>query len=116
MVSLKTRPKFLRLIYSKVSKPPHPYLNFYQHNSHQPLEECLGLHEDLRADGSVQFDFIFGITALSLIAYEEAKTVLSRLYLDNVKTDGLVYFTETIIKEGVDGWIAPHLAMAELFQ
>jgi hypothetical protein len=100
-------------VYSKISKPPRPYLNFYQHNLHQPLTECLGLHEDLKMSGAVQFDFIFGLNE-SLSLLKEAKTVLARLYQDNVKPDGLLYFIETILREGAEGWIAPHPAIAKL--
>jgi hypothetical protein len=100
-------------IYSKVAKPPRPYLNFYQHNLHQPLSECLGLHEGLKASGSVQFDLLFGANE-TLAFLKEAKTVLTQLYLDNVKAGGLICFTEFIFKEGPEGWIAPHPALVEL--
>jgi hypothetical protein len=96
-----------------MANPPRPYLNFYQHNLHQPLTECLGLHEGLKANGSVQFDLLFGVNE-SLILLKEAHSVITQLYRDNIKPDGLICFSDIILKEGTDGWIAPHLALAEL--
>jgi hypothetical protein len=100
-------------VYSKVAKTPRPYLNFYQHNLHQPLAECLGLHEDLKVTGSVQFDLIFGVTE-ALILLKDAQLVLTRLYQDNLKPEGLICFTDSNIVEGADGWIGPHPAIADL--
>jgi hypothetical protein len=100
-------------IYSKVVKPPRPYLNFYQHSLHQPLTESLGLHEGLKASGSVQFDLLFGANE-TLSFLKEAKIILTQLYLANVKAGGLICFTEFIFKEGSEGCIAPHPALVEL--
>jgi hypothetical protein len=65
-------------VYSKMANPPRPYLNFYQHNLHQPLADCIGLHEGLRASGLVQFDWLFGANE-TLIVLKDAHTVLTQL-------------------------------------
>jgi hypothetical protein len=100
-------------VYSKMAKPPRPYLNFYQHNLHDPLTECLGLHEGLQIGDSVQFDLIFGANQ-SLELSKGAKTILSQLYLEGVKPGGLIYFTEFLLEEGPNGFIAPHPAIGVL--
>jgi hypothetical protein len=98
--------------YRKLSKPPRPYLNFYLHNLHQPLEQCIGLYEELKTEGHVQFDLIFGANE-TLISLKDAQMVVNQLYQNNVKPGGLLFFTDFIFREGPDGWLAPHPILAE---
>jgi hypothetical protein len=101
-------------VHSKMAKPPRPYLNFYQHNLHDPLTECLGLHEGLRASGSVQFDLVFGANQ-SLELSKGAKAILSQLYLEGVKPGGLIYFSEFLFEEDSNNrLISPHPAIDTL--
>jgi hypothetical protein len=102
--------------YSRLSTPPRPYLNFYLHDIHQPLEDCLGLHEDLKASAPATFDLIFGANG-TLETTKDAKEIVERLYRDNLKADGFMLFNELILAEsGPDGWEAPHPAIGELLR
>jgi hypothetical protein len=104
-------------LYSKQARPPRPYLNFYFHDIHQPLETCLGLHEAAKSDSDtpVTFDFIFGANE-TLVVTKDAKQILERLYKRNLKADGLMLFTELTLTEGKEGWIPPHPALGELLR
>jgi hypothetical protein len=101
--------------YSRLSTPPRPYLNFYLHDIHQPLEDCLGLHEDLKVNAPTTFDFIFAANETLRFTKNAAK-VLRRLYADNLKPGGIVLLTESVLIEGSEGWVTPHPSMTELLR
>jgi hypothetical protein len=101
--------------YSRLATPPRPYLNFYLHDIHQPLEDCLGLHEDLKVNAPTAFDFIFSPSEALRFTKNAAK-ILERLYTNNLKPGGLILFTESILIEGTEGWITPHPSLAELLR
>jgi hypothetical protein len=101
--------------YSRLSTPPRPYLNFYLHDIHQPLEDCLGLHENLKVTAPTTFDLIFSPSEALRFTKNAAK-VLERLYTNNLKPGGLILLTESILIEGAEGWITPHPILAELLR
>src|SRR5262249_48073709 len=89
--------------FAKISKPPHPYLNFYLHDVTLPLEKCRGLF----LDKQYKFDFI---RAHGLIEYlPNARQHVERLY-QALKPGGVIYLGDVLFKRGPDGWIAPHPA------
>lgn len=87
--------------FSKLSKPPRPYLNFYLHDGTRPLEDCQGL----RLAGEARFDFIFAIMVIEHMA--EARRQVERLY-EALKPSGVLYLRDIVLEEGPEGWIAPH--------
>jgi len=60
--------------YTRLIKPPRPYLTFYLHDIRQPLQSQPGL----LADGQPHFDFIYARIVLSLVS--QARDNLERLY------------------------------------
>lgn len=107
--------------YSKISRPPRPYLNFYLHNFRHPLQRCAGLREGAGRTGVASFDFIFSAVPILIISHN-AQTVLKELYLNGLKPGGLLCFIESSITEnaatpsGVADWVLPHPAMAPVLQ
>jgi hypothetical protein len=100
--------------YSRLATPPRPYLNFYLCDWHQPLENCLGLHVDLKVSAPATFDFIFAAQETLKIT-RNAHSVLQRLYRDNLNPNGLMLFNENKTREDpVEGWVSPHPAFTEL--
>lgn len=90
--------------YCQVSQPPRPYLHYYVHDAHNPLENAEGLF----MDGRKQFDFIFAIQALEHIS--GAQECLQELY-KHLAPGGLIYVRDLILTPGEDGWKMPHPAM-----
>lgn len=93
--------------FCRVSKPPRPSFELYQHNLQMPLEQCVALPKN--AQGYVEFDFIFGLNGL--LYTPEAQNVLTRIYKNNLKPGGILYLREYIHIKGQAGWLAPHPAL-----
>lgn len=90
--------------YSKVSKPPRPYLHFYRYDATQPLEESDGL----RALGATRFDFIYLLNTLEHLP--NARSHLARYY-NYLAPGGVIYLRDHVTHKGKDGWLPFHPAM-----
>jgi SAM-dependent methyltransferase len=78
--------------FSKVSKPPRPYLNFYVHDVMQPLVDCLGLRMDM--DGTPTFDLIY--VSMLLEHLPGVSQLLTKFY-SYLKPGGLLYIRDTVL-------------------
>lgn len=93
--------------YSKVSKPPRPYLKFFTCDATQPFETSL----DFKALGQYQFDFIYSIYTVELLP--NARQHIERFY-NNLKPGGVIYLSSIVAKKGQNGWLSVHPAL-EIF-
>lgn len=91
--------------FSRIAKPPRPYLNFYIGDATRPLEECSALVEEQQ---SPQFDFIFAVFVLEHL--QQARQHLERLY-HSLAPGGVLYLRDFVPQEGEEGWVAFHPVM-----
>jgi len=93
--------------YTRLSKPPRPYLTFYLHDIRQPLQSQRGLF----ADGQPHFDFIYARIVLSLVS--QARENLERLYA-SLAPGGVLYVRDLILGPDEAAVISPHPALAKI--
>jgi 2-polyprenyl-3-methyl-5-hydroxy-6-metoxy-1,4-benzoquinol methylase len=93
--------------YSRLSRPPRPYLHFYVHDATQPFEDAMAF----KAFGHTRFDFIYCIYTLELLP--NARQQLERLY-NALNPGGTIYLHSQAIKKGPEGWLSPHPSL-EIF-
>lgn len=99
--------------FSRVSKPPRPYLNFYVHDATRPFAAQL----NLAMGNKLEFDFIM---ALALVEHlPDARPQVERLY-DSLRPGGVIYLRDVVVagadKDAEDGWLAPHPAMTPIYR
>lgn len=90
--------------FSRMSKPPRPYLKFFLHDLHTPLENSPALRNSGSAEAS--FDFIIVLGAIGGIY--DAQSTLGRIYQNNLKPGGVIYLWDFVLTQGETGWISPH--------
>ena len=97
--------------YHKVSKPPRPYLKFFLHDYQQPLSA----NPALQRFAKTSFDVIlFGIYFMAFTP--NSKTILQRIYTENLNQQGLLSFREIIVHLGEDSFIVPHEVMTKYYE
>lgn len=75
--------------FARLSIPPRPFLNFYEHDGLRPLEECVLLRREGYPYGPVSFDFIFATMVMEHLP--NARDHVERLY-DALTPGGVIYF------------------------
>lgn len=81
------------LQFSKVSKPPRPYLNFFWQDLTNPLDENLF--------GQTKFDFIYAHITLTFLP--NARQNLETLY-NLLAPGGVIFLRDLVLHEGEGGW------------
>jgi SAM-dependent methyltransferase len=87
--------------YSRLSRPPRPYLHFYVHDATQPFEDAMAF----KAFGHNRFDFIYCIYTLEILP--NARQQLERFY-NALNPGGTIYLHSQAIKKGPEGWLSIH--------
>lgn len=89
--------------FSKASRPPRPYLNFFVHDATQPLTDCIAL----RRNGLAQFDFIYALD--TTVHLPNARQHIERLY-SSLKPGGVIYLHSAVMEETPQpyGWTCLH--------